>query len=549
MAQQTQRVKFRKNVDIGSIAAENDRFLKTCFLDTGHFANLVDMDDPKRIILGRTGTGKTAIINELKNKNWDIVAIDPEALSLQYLSNSTILQYLHQLGVHLDLFYKLLWKHIFTVELLKCHYKLDDEQSQQKFLSSIFSRFGKNKKKRKAIEYLVEWTGSFFENTEYRVKEITEKLERNVSAEVGFDIKGVAMKTEGGANSSIEQKADIFKKAQSAVNSIQIAELNDLVNLMETDIFTDDQKKYFLLIDDLDKDWVDQSIVYELIKALLDTVNDFSHKIRHVKIVVALRENILEKVLRSQGKRGPQREKYDPLYLQLFWTPEELTQLLDLRIDQLFTGQYSSTQTISTSDVLPPKTKHREDGLTYILARTFLRPRDLIHFFNICLKHSIDKTTIVWDAIKSAELEYSKSRLDSLFDEWKENYPCLDKVFALFKNFESSFLFDMISDELLYKIIDDSFNNQKNDLKSTNWLEHIVQLYLESGESAYPTIRLELFNVLYAVGFLGVKGSRQGEIKYSFSPMGNLMPEEVNSKMTLHIHPAFHRALNVRPNK
>lgn len=549
MAQQTQRVKFRKNVDIGSIAAENDRFLKTCFLDTGHFANLVDMEDPKRIILGRTGTGKTAIINELKSKNWDIVTIDPEALSLQYLSNSTILQYLHQLGVHLDLFYKLLWKHIFTVELLKCHYKLDDEQSQQKFLSSIFSRFGRNKKKRKAIEYLVEWTGSFFEDTEYRVKEITEKLERNVSAEVGFDIKGVSMKTEGGANSSIEQKADIFKKAQSAVNSIQIVELNDLVNLMETDIFTDDQKKYFLLIDDLDKDWVDESIVYELIKALLDTVNDFGHKIRHVKIVIALRENILEKVLRSQGKRGPQREKYGPLYLQLFWTPEELTQLLDLRIDQLFTGQFSSAQTISNSDVLPPKTKHREDGLTYILARTFLRPRDLIHFFNICLKHSVDKTTIVWDAIKSAEIEYSKSRLDSLFDEWKENYPYLDKAFLLFKNFDSSFSFDMISNELLYKIIEDSFDNQKNHVKSTNWLEHIVQLYLDSGESAYSTIRLELFNVLYAVGFLGVKGSRQGEIKYSFLPKGNLMPEEVNSEMTLHIHPAFHRALNVRPNK
>jgi hypothetical protein len=317
---------------------------------------------------------------------------------------------------------------------------------------------------------------------------------------------------------------------------------------METDIFTDDQKKYFLLIDDLDKDWVDESIVYELIKALLDTVNDFSHKIKYVKIVIALRENILEKVLRSQGKRGPQREKYDPLYLQLFWTPEELTKLLDLRIDQLFIGQFSSAQTISSSDVLPPKTKHREDGLAYILARTFLRPRDLIHFFNICLKHSIDKTTIVWDAIKSAELEYSKSRLDSLYDEWKENYPCLDKVFALFKNFDSSFPFEMIPDELLYKIIDDSFSNQKNDLKSTNLLEHIVQLYLDSGESAYPTIRHELFNVLYTVGFLGVKGGRHGEIKYSFLPNGNLTPDEVNSKMMLYIHPAFYRALNVRPN-
>lgn len=549
MGQQIHRVKFRKNVDIGSIAAENDKFLEKCFLDTGHLGNLAEMKDPKRIILGRTGTGKTAIIRELKRKKWNFVSIDPEALSLQYLSNSTILKYLHKLGVHLELFYKLLWKHIFTVELLKCHYKLEDAESQKRFLSSIFTRLGGNKKKRKAIEYLVEWTDSFFEDTEYRVKEITEKLERKVSSEVGVDVKGLSAKGGDAENTTIEQKTDILNKAQSAVNSIQITELNDLVNLMESDIFTDEQKRYFLLIDDLDKDWVDQSIVYDLIKALIDTVNDFSHKIRNVKVVVALRENILQKVLRSQGKRGPQREKYDPLYLELFWTPEELTRLLDLRIDQLFTDLYSSTIRISHSDILPSKTKHREDGSKYILDRTFLRPRDVIHFFNICLKNSVDKTTIGWDAIKSAELEYSQSRLDSLFDEWKENYPYLDKVFPLFKKFESPFTFKDISDDLIYQIIEEHFDTPRKDPKPTIWLDHITQAYLESGDSSYPTIRLQLFNILYAVGFLGVGRQRQDDFKYSFLPNGALVPEEIHPGMTLHIHPAFHRALSIRPSK
>jgi len=433
--------------------------------------------------------------------------------------------------------------------LLKCHYNLEDAESQKRFLSSIYTRLGGNKKKRKAIEYLVEWTDSFFENTEYRVKEITEKLERKVSSEVGVDFKGLSAKAGDTEDSSIEQKSDIVNKAQSAVNSIQITELNDLVNLMETDIFTDDQKKYFLLIDDLDKDWVDQSIVYDLIKALIDTVNDFSHRIRHVKVVVALRENILQRVLRSQGKRGPQREKYDPLYLELFWTPEELTQLLDLRINELFTGQYSSTQRIAHSDILPSKTKHRPDGLNYILDRTFLRPRDLIHFFNICLKHSVDKTAIVWDAINSAELEYSQSRLDSLFDEWKENYPYLDKVFAIFKKLESPFAFETISDELALKIIEEFFDAPRKDAKSTIWLDHITQTYVESGQSAFPAIRLQIFNILYAVGFLGVKTSKQGSFKYSFLPHGDLLTEEIRPDMTLHIHPAFHRALNIRPRK
>ncbi|HEY6191918.1 MAG TPA: ATPase [Bacteroidota bacterium] len=547
MAQQIPHLKFRKNVDIGSIAAENDRFLKTCFLDTGQIENLEDMEDPKRIILGRTGTGKTAIINELKKKDWNIVSIDPEALSLQYLSNSTILQYLNQLGVHLDLFYKLLWKHIFTVELLKSRYQLEDEESQNKFLSSIFSYFGKNKKKRKAIEYLVEWTGSFFETTEYRVKEITQKLEDKISAEMGCDIKAITANAESTSSSSIEQKAEILKKAQSAVNSIQIVELNDLLNLMQTDIFTDVQKKYFLLIDDLDKDWVDQSVVYDLIKALLDTVTDFSHRIKNVKVVIALRENILEKILRSQGKRGPQREKYDPLYLQLFWTPEELTELIDLRVDQLLTGQYTSSEKVSHQDILPHKSKYREDGMTYILDRTFLRPRDLIHFLNICFKSSVGKTAFGWDTIKSAELEYSKSRLDSVFDEWRENYPSLDKVFGLFSNFESPFSTSDISNEALGKFIEEIFDVVKNQAQTVNWLDQMVQIFLDSGDSAFPEIKLRMINVLYVVGFLGVKERGKNSIKYSFLPEGNLVPEDLHSGMKLFIHPAFHRALNVRP--
>jgi hypothetical protein len=183
-----------------------------------------------------------------------------------------------------------------------------------------------------------------------------------------------------------------------------------------------------------------------------------------------------------------------------------------------------------------------------MLDRTFLRPRDVIHFFNICLKNSVDKTAIVWDAIKSAELEYSKSRLDSLFDEWKENYPYLDKVFLLFKKFESPFSIDDVSNEQLQGLIETIYYNQKNGGRDTNWLDHIVQSYLESGDSAFPAIRLEVFNVLYVVGFLGVTANRMGGIKYSFLPNGNLMPEEVHADMTLHIHPAFHRALNVRPN-
>ncbi len=549
MNKEVQRVfKFRKDVDFGSLAAENDRFLSTCFLDTGHIDILLDTSNPKRVVLGRTGTGKTALLEQMARNN-KVIQIDPEALSLQYLSNSTILQYLSNLGIHLDLFYKLLWKHIFAVELIKSHYKLEDEQSQKTFLHNIFVNFGKNKKKRKAIEYLIEWSKSFWEDTEYRVKEITEKLEQKVKDEVGVNFKSLHANISENAEISREQKSDIIHKAQNAVNRIQITELNDLLELMATDIFIDPQKRYLVLIDDLDKDWVDQTVVYDLIKALLGVINDFSHTIKNVKIIIALRENILERVMRSDTKRGPQREKFSSLYLKLHWTRQELVELFELRLNEIFEGQYTSQLKPNYKDILPGKTKNRPDSMEYILDRTFLRPRDLIHFLNLCVENSIGKATISWETIKSAELEYSRSRLDSVRDEWQENYSGLEMIFKLFEGFSSTFKVEDLTDAFLHNFLESIMDIQITPVGSQENLPYqLLNQYIYQGEAAIPAIRIQMINVLHLIGFFGVKSRTYEGIKYSFMPSGNLDSADINSDTTLCIHPAFHRALGIKPN-
>jgi len=51
---------FRKHDTVGSAAAEHDSlFLDECFVDTGDINFLLDRKNPKRIIVGRTGAGKT----------------------------------------------------------------------------------------------------------------------------------------------------------------------------------------------------------------------------------------------------------------------------------------------------------------------------------------------------------------------------------------------------------------------------------------------------------------------------------------------------------
>jgi hypothetical protein len=148
---------FRKHASIGAAAAEEDaKFLSECFIDTGDLDPLVDCSDRRRIILGRTGAGKSALLKKLIETT-NAIVINPETLSFNYLTNSTILQFFLEAGVKLDLFFKLLWRHVFTVELLRNRYNLTTRTETKSFLEKIKSPFVHDPHKQRAIKYLLQW--------------------------------------------------------------------------------------------------------------------------------------------------------------------------------------------------------------------------------------------------------------------------------------------------------------------------------------------------------------------------------------------------------
>ncbi|QBQ55834.1 hypothetical protein [Nitrosococcus wardiae] len=117
---------FKRHINIGAADAEEDqKYLRSCFVDTGDLHILRDCDDPKRVITGRTGVGKSALLRQLSDLEDHIIELPPETLSLNYISNSNILNFFENAGVKLDVFYQLLWRHVFTVELLRHKYGIN----------------------------------------------------------------------------------------------------------------------------------------------------------------------------------------------------------------------------------------------------------------------------------------------------------------------------------------------------------------------------------------------------------------------------------------
>ncbi len=99
------RYVFRRNSSIGAMDAESDeKYLKDCFLNTGDLDVLLDCEDPKRIVVGRVGAGKSTLLAKLKESHANAFEIRPEELSLNFVSNSDIIQFFESVGVKLDLF-------------------------------------------------------------------------------------------------------------------------------------------------------------------------------------------------------------------------------------------------------------------------------------------------------------------------------------------------------------------------------------------------------------------------------------------------------------
>lgn len=532
---------FRNNQSIGEPQAELDNhYLSECFVDTGDLEILTDCHNPKFIIAGRTGAGKSALISKIYDDEEIVINIQPESLALSYISNSSIINFCTEAGVKMDIFYRMLWRHIFVVEVLRQRFHLNTEESKSGFLTVLFQLVNRNKQNEQAIDYLKKWGESFWKETEYRVKEITNKFEGELGGSISATVQGIINLNSSAARKlSEEQKFEIVHKAQEVVNSVQIAELSKVMKLLNEVLVADSQRKYYIIIDKLDEDWVEDRLRFRLIRALIETALDFVN-IDNVKIIFALRNDLLERVYRYTRDSGFQEEKYRSCLLELKWTRPQLIDLLDIRIKQLVREQYTS-QNVTHEDLLPKKMRGKQKAIDYMLDRTLMRPRDLILFFNECIRQANGEPIISAAALKEAEGIYSRDRLRALADEWYGLYPNLFEIVSLLKRRKEIFLVEEIS-------FDDLQNNYLAILTSGRGEEGIDLQYMNMAfeeKMSLSDYRTNLLLIFYKVGLIGIKTDPHTRISWSESGAASVSSAEIRPDSKVAIQKTFFRCLGI----
>lgn len=533
--------KFRKHVTVGAYAAEDDAtFLTECFIDTGDLAILRDLTKPERIIIGRTGSGKTALLTQLRRSEDRAIQIRPEHLSLNHISNSTVLRFFTELGVHLDLFYKLLWTHVFAVELLREHFGLVDEASKRRAFDPLWFTKGASRK-RKAASYLAEYGDKFWEETEYRVKEVTQRIEDQLSDSLKGVLGPATVNLQDVSKFSTEEKAEIAHRGQSVVNDVQVHRLEDVLVALREEFEANSQLRYFLVIDRLDEGWVDDSIKNALIRALVETLREFANAVPQAKIVIGLRTDLVERVFRDAPESSLSREKLRSICLPISWRREPLIGMLDTRIEKLVRDSYT-TATVTHKELLPsPKRRKRgQEAIDYIIDRTMLRPRDLIHFFNCCIEQAEDRPQITKDMLQNAEGRYSSERLEALADEWRTDYPQLDRfIRTLFRSSSPHFpVGNLDTPDMRSRC--EAFYIQNYD---AGVLSEFARSFAERTVS-FEHAASQIVSTLYRVGFAGLKVEKFDAVQWSFMNL-TTTPPMFDMSSRLEIHPAFYRVLGI----
>lgn len=536
------KVTIKKGLKLGELDAEADtELLSSCYVDNGQFKQILDVSSPMSVVVGRTGAGKSALLFKILQEAEHSVLLDPNDISIRFLEYSNIIQFFNELGVKLDLFYRVLWRHILTVELLKLRYGIEDQGQSRSFVSRMEGWTRQGKIKARALEYFNEWGDKFWLDTDEHLKELTKKFSADVKTKLGTKYPSVDISLEGAKALSEEVKTEVKSLATQVVSSIQIKKLADVLELLAENSFSDRQKAYYILIDKLDEDWAETETRCRFIRALIEETKSL-RKIPMVKVVASLRRDLLDLVFDKTRDSGFQQEKYESTLLILQWSKDDLKEILNQRVSEVYKKQYTS-ESVSFNDVFP-SSKNGAQAIDYIVERTLYRPRDAIQFANECFITALGRDRISWRALHAAEANYSMKRLKSLWEEWSEYYPALEHSVEILRGLTTPFTRSALSGKNL-----ESVSLELHELKLDDpCVKAIKKFYSADSKisiSEFDVIA-QLLMVFYHVGIIGIKISTLDTFIWSHCDQPRITKGEVKRSNQIKIHKMFRHALEIK---
>jgi energy-coupling factor transporter ATP-binding protein EcfA2 len=375
------------DVDFGRIDAESDNNLKDYFVDTGVLNRIAKGD--KQFVIGRKGSGKTALFQQLDLVLKDVSIIKLEFSDYAWEKHKSIVE----LGLPKENAYTSSW--IFTFLLSACkEWVKSNNKEVSKPAKALFKQIYGNEDAG-ALELLVD-----------KMKRL-----RKLDLPNAGDIGGL-----GGFELEDMPEGATLARAANVWNHKLLALASKLYPLSPVTI----------LVDRLDDGWDASEEIRNMLAGAIKAARDLNLKLtkpgRSRFVVVFLRSDIMAE-LEFNDKNKISR---DIEYLE--WDNETLLDVVNARI-----AKSLNIRRAEAWDAVFSQEQMRQKAFisSYLLKRTMQRPRDIIAFCDFCKdaalkkRHRIIETSDVYEGEKA----YSRHIYDELIDEMHKQ---VDNHAALF---------------------------------------------------------------------------------------------------------------------
>jgi len=466
---------------LGDTTAENDgKMLSDAFVATADFRSLIESDD-RTVVVGRRGTGKSALYIELqkhwkKDKKVIVLSFSPE--DTEIIGFRSLLRPFSESFNLARAVTKLLWKYTILMEManyISTNYKLTTLIERDSLLN----------------EHLTRWN-----------------------------------ETKGGYLTKCRTIAKLFLTSDSPEEAVGDLPGNLELSQVEEKVlslFDKADRRVVVLMDRLDEGYESDAVGIGMIAGLTYASIELNKRSDLIRPIIFLRDNIY----RTLAKEDPDYSRnIEGQVIRLHWDWAQLLTLVTTRIKLSFDIKVEKDQRVW--DRVTTGELSGRDGFKKCLQFTLYRPRDLLSLLNeafFCAARNSRTTAIIEDLDHAAQ-SISVARLEDLWKEYSKIFPSIQLVTSSFKDGEPELLVGTA-----IKIIEsyiDSFEDSSNHeaLAETRILQ-------SSG----------LLQSLYSVGFIGTHDNSTSA--FSFCHDGRTPDKGFENSDKILIHPCYWLGLNL----
>lgn len=403
------------SIDWGPDEAKGDEKLGEYFVEVPEYKKI--LTGQYRYIIGRKGTGKTAICESIRLRADSLPTTFATKLSLKNFPLNTLTAMKDSSFTHKSQFVPV-WSFLIVVEISRL--VLKDNGSGPSW----------------AVEGLAKFLAqNFSENNLGFIETLKTLRKRSKKLEISMSwFKGEAGKEAG----------------SEALVSVHYQKITDhiLANLSQIS----SESTYHLLVDELDEGYrADDKTIHFILLALLRANEDIYLALKYSGIsffpVVVLRSDIFARL------EDNDLNKLDEALMHLRWSSKvgayNLQEIIAARIRASFPDKSISKPWSGIVDLHATQALGGPDKLWYFMAdRTFDRPRDILKMVKECSK--VSSQLLGFDVVKNAEAAYSfwlykevKDEIQSHLEVWQDALSCIKNIGRPF--FEASHLIRELS--------------------------------------------------------------------------------------------------------